>query len=1065
VRAKFTSGRAVGKNQTVPISAKEATRGRLHPLKIGPQKGRQGAEIDIVGFNGKSLIGGGNLIISSASGSLNDNIKELPPYISPGANNQPPIFYPGGSGPTIIVPTDPSAVTATWGTYSSGTFTAGSGDDLKVDFTFDTSISANITMGTYVIKLTSGGVERLSPAFTLNKASSSQSAIITKSINTQMFNVFSPTLSAVCVQIWDALANTSQTVCAVTVPAYVLNLNTPTISVVQANNGYVVTVTNTSELIKSAFDAIDIWEIESTSSSAPTITYGSDGVTPSNYSRVYFNKINPATIISPNLLKRWIVARFSSSGGIYTAFSTAYAATPVSPVSVDLVPPSEVTVQSSVWSGNDIVINYTLPSSDAGVRFVVQLTPTGVTSPPTGYFYVFPDGTASLPQVATIKKSDLFSQFGDYYNAFSGYFKSIDSSDNRSGGVALTIASRSNPLSGVTPTFSAVGISNGVTLSWTPPAAASYTEVYQKYTSWASSSSDVDYYTATVSSIDISTPSAPKLTLTNIKDQTGATQATIATGYIVTSSATGTIAANSWVTNFATATITLNNALTSTTGLVGSTLNVRSLVYSGPPPAVIQDTTYVTSYFRIKYYDDWHNTSNFSAESTGLSLNPVTADTNPPAATASVTASGGIDTSGVMGFNGYINISFAAVTDSQVRGYRIRYTSDTGGSPVYTYADYGIDQTSPPTGTLVYKLTGLAVGATYQIAVGSYDQFNNVSSYVAVSSGTTITGTPAISNYITAGNFQFGYGIGGVGTQKGLYFDSSNYWYIDAANSARLKVGGASSNYLQWDGTNFTVDGNITARGGSFTGNVLMNGGSVYSGTTVATTISGVVGNGTNAVYTTVAAHGLSAGNVVNIVGLTNTAFNGSYTITAVTSTTPFTFTALNTTTATITTQSGTIYNISAGYVLNSNGLRFNNLTTIDGITGKLTTISAQIANWSITSSKIENTLYGSAGSYSGLSASGTYAFWAGSTAAGGDTNNFAVTPSGIIYAKDIRISGGTLDVGAIPSNLTTGFHVTSAGLMVLYLQHQDHSLEMLKLIQLAHCILERYPLEQLFLD
>lgn len=1114
IRSKYTSKRAVSPNLSIPLSGTDP---RMHPAKKSVTKSNIGSDIEQIGLG---LTGDQfTLSVMTSSGLINPTADfNTPQIIIPPIAGTQPVVYPGGSGPVIIIPTDPSSVTAVWGTYAAGAFTAGTGDDLQVSFTYDTSIDLNVTMSSFSIKLGTASHSVSSGLFTLDKTTTSQVAVITKAMNTQLFNIFTPVLTSICVQISDPLANISNTVCAATIPTYVLNLNAPTITVARANNGYILTVTNTTEMAKSAFDAIDVWELENTGAFVPTITYDSDGRTPLTYvingvstawpgsfKRVSFNTINPVTVISPNLSQRYVMARFSSSGGIFTAFSTPLVAVvPISPISVDLVPPNDVTITSQVWSsggsGNDIVINYTLPGktasitnvsatggvvtytatntfaageivtitgvasstntlalpdtgynlvaatilaatssqftitnaatgtyqsssgiasvyNDSGVRFVAQLSPTGVTSPPTGYFYFFPDGTASLTQTATIKKADMFSQFGAYYSAFSGYFKSIDSSDNRSGGVSLSIPARTNPLSGITPGApTAVGIANGITITWPTIAASSYTEVYQKYYStWAASPSTVDYYTATVSAVDVTTPSAPKLTLTSIKDQDGVTQTSIATGYVVTSSASSTIANNSWLINFASNQITLNQALTSSTGLVGSTVTMRALVYRGSSPAIIQDTTYATSNIRIRYYDDWGNASNFSGETTALSISPVAVDVTPPAATGSVTATGGIDTSGVMGFNGYITISFTAVTDTQVRGYRIRYSSDSGTT--YTYADYGIDQANPPTGTLTYKLTGLAIGATYQIAVGSYDQFNNVSSYTSVSTGTTITGTPAISNYITAGNFQFGYGIGGVGTQKGLYFDSSNYWYIDAANSARLKVGGVSSNYLQWDGTNFTVDGNITARGGSFTGNVLMNGGSIYSGTTVATTISGVVGTGSVATYTTVAAHGLSIGNVVNIVGLTNAGFNGTYTITGITSVTPFTFTAANNTNATITTQTGTIYNISTGYVLNPNGLRFNNVTTIDGVSGQLITSSAQIANWSITANKFENTLYGSAGSYTGLAANAAgvngYSFWAGSTVAGGDATNFAVTPTGTIYAKDIRISGGSADIGS----------------------------------------------------
>jgi hypothetical protein len=183
---------------------------------------------------------------------------------------------------------------------------------------------------------------------------------------------------------------------------------------------------------------------------------------------------------------------------------------------------------------------------------------------------------------------------------------------------------------------------------------------------------------------------------------------------------------------------------------------------------------------------------------------PITVDTVGPANVTSVdTSVSGIDTSGYLGFNAFVNISWPAVTGGGIRGYRIRFSNDNGAT--YSYVD------SPGTGT-TYKLAGLAIGSTYQVAVATYDEYNNTSSAYIAGPNVTVAGTPSVSNFITGGPFQFGVGVGSVSTNKGLYFDSSNYWYVNATNSARLKVGGATSNYLLWDGSTFAIDGNITAR-------------------------------------------------------------------------------------------------------------------------------------------------------------------------------------------------------------------------------------------------------------
>ena len=251
---------------------------------------------------------------------------------------------------------------------------------------------------------------------------------------------------------------------------------------------------------------------------------------------------------------------------------------------------------------------------------------------------------------------------------------------------------------------------------------------------------------------------------------------------------------------------------------------------------------------------------------------PITVDTIGPGNVSSVdTSIKGIDTSGFLGFNAYVNVSWPAVTGGGIRGYRIRFTNDNGAT--YSYVD------SPGTGT-TYKLAGLAIGSTYKVAVATYDEYNNTSSSYIEGADVLVSGTPSVSNYITGGPFQFGVGVGGASTNKGLYFDSSNYWYVNASNSARLKVGGATSNYLLWDGSTFAVDGNITARGGQFSGNIFMStsGASIYNGTIDATTGSltgngfalnstGLkVANGTNSVTISAAAGSITA-NAGSIAG------------------------------------------------------------------------------------------------------------------------------------------------------------------------------------------------------
>ena len=110
-------------------------------------------------------------------------------------------------------------------------------------------------------------------------------------------------------------------------------------------------------------------------------------------------------------------------------------------------------------------------------------------------------------------------------------------------------------------------------------------------------------------------------------------------------------------------------------------------------------------------------------------------------------------------------------------------------------------------------------------------------------------------------------------------------------------------------------------------------------------------------------------------------------------------------------------------FLYDSNDLNGINPTTQiigedNGVTATFITQKAKIANWVVSSGKIENTLNATTGTYSGLSPSGTYAFWAGGGVAGGYSANvnedakFSVTSAGYVKARDLHITGGTIKVG-----------------------------------------------------
>jgi hypothetical protein len=385
------------------------------------------------------------------------------------------------------------------------------------------------------------------------------------------------------------------------------------------------------------------------------------------------------------------------------------------------------------------------------------------------------------------------------------------------------------------------------------------------------------------------------------------------------------------------------------------------LVFSGASPAIIKKTVYTLRYVKIRYITDDGFTSSWSAEQSVTPIDAIAADTNAPSAPSTISATSGTDSTGTIGFNGVVNISWSAVSDSTLRGYRIRFRPYRASAPFesYSYVD------SPGTGTS-YRLAGLALGTTYEVGIASYDEFNNTSSaYTALSPNIAVSGTPFVGTNVSTtgyfeagvsgtdtGTFKFGYGVSSG--KRGVVLNANNYWYIDSSEAASFKIGGSTSNYVSWNGNKLSVDGDLGVAGGTtIGGNIAMgaSGASIYQGT-----------------------------------------LNGSGNLTS----------------------DGFLLN-SSGLVIKKNAIQLRLDTSDGGIYAEY----GQIAGWTIDSSKFER---GTTGTYTGISSSGTYAIWAGSSVSAGNSSaKFSVTPAGAVTASDITITGGSLTVGASSIAASTG--------------------------------------------
>lgn len=911
--SKYRSNKSVAKNPTISIDADDP---RVSWDKIKQTLSRQGSEIDIIGLDGKSLVLGGSKVTDGSKKEDKNTNKKI----------------------VEKIPGEITNLSAEWQELDSG-------PALVFSFDIDLDLSENTTVNSFEYTLSDG--TSITPRLystKLNSDSATQEVIFYYADNTKYFGIFQTTFTEFRVRALDKDGGLGPEGILTDIPVYVVDLCTPIITVTSIPMGYSVILT---DVCTKPYEFLSVEEIVSDAGTAPS----------TGYQQVYLSNIKPANVLTPTTSPRWVKARYTSGSGLYGPYSNAVKITPTNPISADLVPPNEVTAVTGTWSGDNLIINYTLPATDAGSRFQVGLTAPNSS---VGYFYAFPTGL-SLNQTYTITKADLFAQFGSHYSSYTGILKSIDAADNRSSGVGFTVAQRPNPLLGITPTFTTTALVNGYSVSYTLPAGAVYAEVYQKYTSWSGVTA-YDSFTGVYASGGSS--GSNTVTLSSIISNKGASVSPLV-GYVVVG--TG-IPENTYITSVSGSQITVNNNFTSQ---VSGSITGYGIVYSGTSPANISSTIYQNTYLLIRYYDDFENPSNYSAEQIVVPLSPVTVDITGPGnvSQTGMSTSSGIDSSGTLGFNGYINLSWSAVTETSLRGYRIRFTTDTS-NPVYSHVDYPIDQANIPTGTLSYKLQGLSVGATYKIGIATYDQYNNTSTDYISFTDTSISGTPAITDYITAGSFQFGQGVdptnstGITGTKRGLFFDDSNYWFLNSSDSARLKVGGSTDNYLLWDGQDFTIDGNIIAQGGEFAGNVALTttGASIYSGN--------------------------------------------------------------------VTTSPGNL--TGDGFIFNRDGLlirKGTNQVSLDTTNGAITANAGNIADWVIAPSKIEK-LDPTSGKYAGLSSTGLYKFYSGSTSAGGDTTQFAVDRTGRVFASNVQISGGGIDIGAPPTNLASGFHVTSAGTM-----------------------------------
>jgi hypothetical protein len=281
---------------------------------------------------------------------------------------------------------------------------------------------------------------------------------------------------------------------------------------------------------------------------------------------------------------------------------------------------------------------------------------------------------------------------------------------------------------------------------------------------------------------------------------------------------------------------------------------VAELKYVGKSNQVNILTANTTArYVKVITRDKWNNSKTYVHPTAIIPLNPDPDTSTPPSPPSGAVATGSIDSNDLSGFGGQIIVSWTANTDSNTSGYIIRWSTDNPSSVATPNWEYG--QVEGKTVTS-FKVTGLLLNTTYYYQVTAKSPYNSLSWTASpVQTLSPIVDSTAggawsrIKSFLTIGGatgdlFKFGTAIPASlnfsttttpsltsGTYNGTILNISttnvgnNYWL----NTGRFRVGSATS-FLYWDGLDIYTTGKINATGGSFTGDVQLNGGSLYAG-------------------------------------------------------------------------------------------------------------------------------------------------------------------------------------------------------------------------------------------
>lgn len=488
LRPAYISSSSYAKKQTIPIDA--SLDPRLNSLTQNFKIARQNAEFVPIGLN-KSFMGFLNTLQGASSGGIGQNNPVDPKDSKTNPGGDFPGYPPKG--------TPPLPVTNLTADYL--------GDDIVLTFDWDPNDSANqwiykfkvkvhdSIVGEYVYLLANIGYDT---SF-LNLNSTHQTLTL-KSKELSVASENPTAIDIVGVATTDIINDGAYVTANITTP-WQSSLSAPILgTVTNLTDSYSIVITNyATEKAKGVYDGVMVYENFTSISSESGIDNGqwSQAMPPIDAATIYG--------FTPDDEPRWIRARFYQKNGGYSAYSNVVKVEPISFMPVNTNPPTQFTSGSIEWSGDDIKVNFAVPTTipsgqSSPVQVKIKLVPYVNGSESTSlyayYYHIIATGETSF----TVKSLDLYGQFGSYYTQFKGYITSVSSQGVETSGSVISSGpiTRANPLANIYPIlgtpnsnnptglFRITPISNGYVVDFDIPAGASRLEVYEKSTAWTS---------------------------------------------------------------------------------------------------------------------------------------------------------------------------------------------------------------------------------------------------------------------------------------------------------------------------------------------------------------------------------------------------------------------------------------------------------------------------------------------------------------------------------------------------------------------------------------------------